>query len=591
MNTVSKRTNTCGRKSEHIHKDKIEKFYNDNIFKLMKKENIINDNKLSFILHYEAIDMITNIENNIREHFIDHVKKLIKIKFNFYEKLKLILKLFTNEDIINSKTKLFDEFNLIVEDVFNVETNKFNSSQKWHEMIKNIKKNIVTKTNYSKNSIFYDVKSNPQDYLKHMIYLNKEFEKLSTDENSIRLISVTPLRNSLIPCNITLDTACLISIMYENGNSQMFKNINKIKNEVWNEHFTLLKDYYFKSKKKEVFKSIFRKKSYQFNYMIKTDGVSCSLLFIKLDNQNKPKKISSAALKKISENNDAFDKTYIEKQANMQEIIGEDMNYVCVDPNYDDIIYCLDKNGKKFRYTRVQRNKEIESISNVEQKEELTNNTKIGEKSIKEFESNLAKYNSKTCNFRKFLEFVEEKNKAQLALKTHYENKIYRKHRLNRYSNKLRSESKMVKNFKKTYGNPNKTAIIFGDYDCGGNYVKKKEPLVTRRLRKVLRNACYKVYLINEHNTSKKCHKCESNNETFMKRKITDEKTKKTKEVNVWGLLRCQNLECTVRTRKTEIVCRSIYNRDYNSCKNMLKIVRSLLETGKRPEIFCMKTN
>ena len=84
MNTVSKRTNTCGRKSEHIHKDKIEKFYNDNIFKLMKKENIINDNKLSFILHYEAIDMITNIENNIREHFIDHVKKLIKIKFNFY---------------------------------------------------------------------------------------------------------------------------------------------------------------------------------------------------------------------------------------------------------------------------------------------------------------------------------------------------------------------------------------------------------------------------------------------------------------------------------------------------------------------------
>ena len=61
--------------------------------------------------------------------------------------------------------------------------------------------------------------------------------------------------------------------------------------------------------------------------------------------------------------------------------------------------------------------------------------------------------------------------------------------------------------------------------------------------------------------------------------------TKKKGELEeVWGLLRCTNLKCKVITKKGEK--RSIYNRDYNSCKNMLKIVENIRECGDRPKKY-----
>ena len=56
--------------------------------------------------------------------------------------------------------------------------------------------------------------------------------------------------------------------------------------------------------------------------------------------------------------------------------------------------------------------------------------------------------------------------------------------------------------------------------------------------------------------------------------------------MEVWGLRRCSNLQCTSIT-KSGAVCRKIYNRDYNSCLNMHKIVQYLKTYGKRPHEYC----
>jgi hypothetical protein len=48
------------------------------------------------------------------------------------------------------------------------------------------------------------------------------------------------------------------------------------------------------------------------------------------------------------------------------------------------------------------------------------------------------------------------------------------------------------------------------------------------------------------------------------------------------GLLRCQSVK-----HKSEI----FHNRDKNAVQNMLNIVKSILETGKRPHIFCRAIN
>jgi hypothetical protein len=125
--------------------------------------------------------------------------------------------------------------------------------------------------------------------------------------------------------------------------------------------------------------------------------------------------------------------------------------------------------------------------------------------------------------------------------------------------------------------------VVYGDYYNNGNKIKGKEPIVTKRLKKALRQEGYEVYLINEYNTSALCHKCEEKTETFKERKSQKPK-KKGKLEEVWGLLRCTNLKCKVITKKGKK--RSIYNRDYNSCKNMLKIVENIRENGERPKKY-----
>jgi len=44
------------------------------------------------------------------------------------------------------------------------------------------------------------------------------------------------------------------------------------------------------------------------------------------------------------------------------------------------------------------------------------------------------------------------------------------------------------------------------------------------------------------------------------------------------GILRCQSVKHN---------CEIYHNRDKNAVQNMLKIVKSIFNTGKRPDIFC----
>ena len=69
--------------------------------------------------------------------------------------------------------------------------------------------------------------------------------------------------------------------------------------------------------------------------------------------------------------------------------------------------------------------------------------------------------------------------------------------------------------------------------------------------------------------------------EKFIKRKSPTPKNKEDeKEILVHGILQCQSVKHN---------CEIIHNRDKNAVKNMLKIVTSLKETGKRPDEYCLK--
>ena len=94
-----------------------------------------------------------------------------------------------------------------------------------------------------------------------------------------KLFQPLPLRNNIIPKHIILDTACIISLFCpanskKRRRERLFKAIKENQYDVWNNLLNL---------QHKTFKS----KHYQFHYQIQTDGISCSLLFIRKDLKDK----------------------------------------------------------------------------------------------------------------------------------------------------------------------------------------------------------------------------------------------------------------------------------------------------------------
>jgi hypothetical protein len=412
-------------------------------------------------------------------------------------------------------------------------------------------------------SVSYDVKINSQEYLKHYIWINKKLEDMSTSENELRLFNVTPLSLSLIPKNITIDTPSLINILLEYGVSDALKNVNKCKQEIWSLIFNLDA-------------KIFKKNGYTFNNMIKTDGVSCSIIFAKNEYMidSHLKKINSGTAKKMRILREVIENAYVEENI---EKIKE--NYATTDPNFGNMLNMIGKNNKRMRYTRNQRNNETKNkkYKMIRKSVDDKNNK------IKEAGDKLTKCNFKSCDFKEMVKYITIKNGISREVQEHYRQKIYRKLKLNTYIMTQKSETGMIRKIKEEIGRPEKTTIIYGDYS--GQQMKGKEPLISKRIRGCLREAKYDVFLVNEFRTSKLCNKCEHNLEKF-KKNISKRAKTVGEEVELWGLLRCSNLKCKVKTKEGNFK-RTIVNRDDNAALNMRKIVENLIKNKKRPEKYC----
>jgi hypothetical protein len=547
-------------------------FYKNHYSSTITNNEVFYYDKLPYILAYEAIDMITNINNNIQEHFIDHLNKYVNIVFNIKSKRDEITK--NNKDKANRKQlhkALYEDINKVKKDL--ITFGDFTSDVKYHSWIREQKLKIFpNKTVFEENNIYYELKSNTQYFLYGMFHISNELEKINNiriqnEEKQIRLFNVLPLRTNIIPKNICIDTCGIIqNFMGENYDSKLlttYKKQNKYF-ELWNTYFKLNKRVFKKGQK------------YTFSHMIRTDGISCCVLFVKVGENSKPLAKTYANKKCCQEEN--ID--YIEK-ANVNDIKCKKI--VCADPNMSDLIYCgyKDDNDKliTFRYTQNQRRLETRMKKYSKIKDKLNKETMINEKSVKELETILSKLNSKTSSYEKFKVYCIEKNKVNYQLYSHYEQKLFRKLKLNAFTNTQKSENKMIKNFQKKYGNPEETIFVMGDYDKGDYNMKGKEPVICKKFRRIFRNAGYTTFLVNEFRTSKLCNCCNEELEYFLERPSKKPKLIKEGKTEIChGLLRCKSVK-----HKSEI----FHNRDKNAVQNMLNIVKSIIQTGKRPNIFC----
>ncbi len=595
VKTITIRDDTRGKPPSDETKillEKLKLFYNQYYKQCIKEEDIMNDTKLNFIMAYEAIDIVKNIKNNITEHFQDYVNKFVNQSFEIKSIIKDINSRDWDKDTKKEvKNGIYSDIRKVKNDLLRTD-NKLESDEFFHDWVKKHKPNILTKDKFTKNSVEYDICSNPEDYFKSLMYMNKELEIINEErkrdnKNEFKLFQVVPQRTNIKPCYICLDTASLINLTIEEDSIKYLNNIELYQESIWNNNF--------KTNKKE-----FKRKGYQFNYMIKTDGIGCSVLLIKLIN-GEPIDINNKLQKEVKQKLESIDK-YIEDVKITSEM--KNKRIVCLDPNMNDIYFAVSKNIKEkvifdendklkvineeelitFRYTQDQRRLETRNKKYNKLQDKINKDTKINNKTIKEIETEMSKYNSKTVNFFKFIEYCKKKNEVNRLLFNHYKKNVFRKLKFNRYTNTQKSESKMIKNFSNKFGNPDECTVILGDYDKGDGHMKGKEPIINRRIRKIFRNNGYEVYMINEFRTSMLCNRCESKCDTFLKReshkpKDLDKKTGKRKVIEVWGLTLCENKNCSL-----------IHNRDKNSALNMYKIVESIYKGQGRPIKFRRET-
>lgn len=544
----------------------IDKFNTDHFSKLIDDKETLYSDKMSFVLAYEQIDIVKNINNNIEMNFLTHLNKYVNWSFDTYGKRKEIGKIKDREIRMEKYKALSTEFKNVKYDLITLE--EFKSDIKYHEWINTQRQFILpNKNKFDKNSVAYDLCSNTQDYLKGYIYIGKELEKindtLEDDEKEVKLFNILPLRSNLIVKNICLDSCGLIqNLLGEESTSEHYKNYKKEDNEyeLWNRFFKL---------DNKMFKN---KPNYKFHYMIKTDGVSVGVNFIRLKDDVTPYKFNPFTNKmKGGETTKHIEKITITDKLRNKKL-------VCADPNIsNDLIYCgsKDKNGnlETFRYTQSQRNSETKHTKYRRITDKFSKYYRVGNQTVKELETTLSHYNKRTNNFEKFKDYLIQKNTLNNLLFEYYENYIFRKFKFNKYINTQKSESKMIKNFTNKYGNPEDVVFVIGDFDKGNNHMKGNEPVITKKFRRIFTNAGFENYLVNEFRTSKLCNCCNKELGHF-KYKINP---KTGKDKLCYGLLSHTDLKHK---------CQIIHNRDTNAVRNMLNIVESVYKTGLRPLNF-----
>ena len=75
--------------------------------------------------------------------------------------------------------------------------------------------------------------------------------------------------------------------------------------------------------------------------------------------------------------------------------------------------------------------------------------------------------------------------------------------------NRKKNEQKLINNFRKIFGKPEETIVIFGDFEQK-QHMKYKEPIKGKGLRILFRQNNYKTYLVDEFRTSCMCSICKT---------------------------------------------------------------------------------
>jgi hypothetical protein len=517
---------------------------------------------LSFTLPYISINIETMLTTNLKEHFIKRLFRFINIFSNKYYDVNYKN---TNNDYETEKKKnIFKLKKAIYENKFDDIPDKL---KLWFNQHKN---NILP--NEFKKSIPYDCECNPFKYIKYSFYMNEQYELFNdsirkqmvnnTEENNkklntqiIKLFQPLSLRKSCVAKYITIDTATIINMFSNKGKGKLLQSLKENQELIWDKFFRMNK-------------RIFRQsKDYMFNYTIQTDGIGTSLLF----------KHVSLKDKKYGGKVKAVDNSihYIDELSDYQLEILKTKKIVSGDPGKKYLIYMMDDEGNKLKYSCMQR--DTESLAKRNRIIKMTN--KKNNKEVIEIETELSKYLSTTIDYNKFKDFIKAKHNANKNTRAFYEDELYRKLNWRTKTYRQKSEDKFLNNIENNFGNKNDIIITIGDWSNKHGSCIRGTPTMGIGLKKLIAKK-YNTLLIDEYNTSKKCCNCWEN--------VENVKINGNSKFRLLGCRNCKvnNIGSPEDEPNTIFQSYSFLTRDKNSCINMLSIAKHIIYKKTRPKEF-----
>ena len=574
-----------------IYYEEFLKFY-ESTYKNLGYTQKLNGKNLSQILNYSATSIKTCIENNIKLHFFDYMRRFVNTSFSkqhfeilesYKGKEKTEMAEFLKKELLVVKQDLLDNTKL--------------SDKKYHKWIDIHRPNIFPKD--IKTITQLDINGDPYKFIKNMIYMVIQLEN-----NNQKLFQFFPLRTSIIPKYTTIDTKTLIELFEENKQEKL-KDIEKYKKEIWKTYFKTDHD-------------IFKMNNYSFNYLISTDCYAVSINFIhknslgkkneksklmadgrrnqktntkglsqeekdkrKHDKKELQKAKQKAARQKKKEEYSKLTKeekkkfmenkkksTFIEfpyiDELSRNTLNGLLNNCIYIDPGKRDLLTIIDDNDNLFNFSNreyINKTKRKEYSNYFQNYKDKTGISKI--------ESQLNDYNSKSCSIGKFKEYISKKNEINEKLFSAYCHEKFRKYNWYSFINKQRTESNLLNTIENKYSKKgNKLNIVIGDWGKG----KQMRGFISTPMigmKRVLARR-FNVYTIDEFRTSIYHYKTE----TIGKNLYVTDKTNKSKKIH------------SVLTFKMENNCLGCINRDVNAVKNMRKLVKQWINYNERPVIY-----
>ena len=517
--------------------------------KISKDFELEDASYLSQILIDETTTMMTAIENNIKQHFLnEYINRLVNATFQLH--------------LSKDKPNLRKELIKVKDDLRNHTTT---CDAKYHEWLNKYRYFILPK----KFNLTYksDIENKPQKYLSHMIWINLELERLQA-----KLFQVIPLRKSIINSYVPIDTTSLVKLFTEGKEQTDFlDNITLFQQKIWDRFTNKMPSY---------------NEDYPFSFALMTDGFGCSLRYIEkqrkiekeeqdelkrqgrkkspeekvINRENKKKKEEEKRIKeeqqelaneikkqeiiklkelksKLKETDKVAYKKLLadEKQKkeeqkmlkvkqpieeniedeNLEENIVlptiektnidflyftevnpewlEKQNLVFSDNGKNSLFHMRNQYGDVLNYTNrtnLHFTRRLQFQKRIEKEKE-----RLG---ITEKETELSLLTSRSCNVEKFTAYCSKKLEVNKALIEKYNEKIFRQYRWYGMINRKREDARFLNDIERTFGKD--AVIIMGDASVG---VSMRHFISTpnKRMKRIIQQR-FIVLLVDEFRTS-----------------------------------------------------------------------------------------